>query len=236
MAARMLGSLLRPALAAAGAMGVLVISWAQAAVPAPASATPPGVGPKDKPVVVAQAPKAAKPAPAGPAWKELTPTQHEALKPLGASWAGLSEGHKRKWIALSQNYAKMAPSEQVKLHSRMTEWAALSPQQRTQARFNFAETKAFSPDEKKAKWEAYQALSPEEKKKLAAGAARKPVGAAPAVKPVAPQKLASTPKAPKGAERQSAKPLPKIATAPVHPPEQGGLLPTQAPAEAAPRQ
>lgn len=235
MTARTLAPLLRPALAATAAMGFLVISWAQAAVPAPASAAPPGVGPREKPVVIAQGPKAVKPTPVGPAWKELTPPQREALKPLGASWSGLSEGHKRKWIALSQNYGRMAPSEQVKLHSRMTEWAALSPQQRTQARFNFAETKALSPDEKKAKWEAYQALSPEEKQKLASGAARKPVGAAPAVKPVAPQKLAATPKAPKNADRQSAKPLPKIATAPIHP-EQGSLLPVQPPAEAVPRQ
>ena len=68
----------------------------------------------------------------------------------------------------------------------MTEWAALSPQQRTQARLNFAETKQLSPDDKKAKWEAYQALPPEEKRKLAAGAAKPPPTAA-AVKPVAPR-------------------------------------------------
>ena len=54
----------------------------------------------------------------------------------------------------------MSGAEQAKLHSRMTEWAALSPQQRTQARLNFAETKQLSPDDKKAKWEAYQALPP----------------------------------------------------------------------------
>ena len=68
----------------------------------------------------------------------------------------------------------MSGAEQAKLHSRMTEWAALSPQQRTQARLNFAETKQLSPDDKKAKWEAYQALPPEEKRKLAAGAAKPP--------------------------------------------------------------
>ena len=78
----------------------------------------------------------------------------------------------------------MPGAEQDKLHSRMTEWAALSPQQRTQARLNFAETKQLSPDDKKAKWEAYQALPPEEKRKLAAGAAKPPPTAA-AVKPVA---------------------------------------------------
>ncbi|MET0312009.1 MAG: DUF3106 domain-containing protein [Burkholderiaceae bacterium] len=215
--------LIKPLAAALGAMSVLASSWAQATVPAPASAAPPGIGAKEKPVVLAQAGKAAKPASAGAAWNELTPVQHEALKPLRPSWPSLSEAHKKKWIVLSQNYTKMAPSEQVKLHSRMSEWAALSPQQRTQARFSFAETKTLSPDEKKAKWEAYQALSPEERQKLAEGADRKPAGAAPAVKPVAPQKLASTPKAPK-TERPNAKALPKIATAPLHPvPVQPGV-------------
>ena len=48
----------------------------------------------------------------------------------------------------------------------MTEWAALSPQQRAQARLNFAEIKRLPADERKAKWEAYQALQPEEKRKL----------------------------------------------------------------------
>ena len=52
-----------------------------------------------------------------------------------------------------------------------------------------------SPEEKKAKWEAYQALSPEEKRKLADSATRKPPTTAAAVKPVNPQKLATLPKA-----------------------------------------
>jgi hypothetical protein len=77
----------------------------------------------------------------------------------------------------------------------MNEWVTLSPQQRAQARLNFARTKELSkqltPEEKKAKWQTYQALSPEEKQKLAAKASPKPVGAATAVKPVAPQKLAA---------------------------------------------
>lgn len=84
------------------------------------------------------------------------------------------------------------------MHSRMNEWVAMSPQDRAAARLNFAKTKELSkqltPDEKKAKWETYQALSPEEKAKLAAKASPKPTGAATAVKPVPTQKLAVTPK------------------------------------------
>ncbi|MBX9612029.1 MAG: DUF3106 domain-containing protein [Burkholderiales bacterium] len=128
-------------------------------------------------------------------WAELTPAQQQALRPLAANWGTLSEPHKKKWISLSQNYASMPPAEQARLHSRMTDWAALSPAQRAQARLNFAKAKAVSPDERKAQWQAYQALSPEERRKLATtGDSARPVGAATAVKPVAPQKLTPIPR------------------------------------------
>ena len=139
----------------------------------------------------APAPKTAKSA--GPAWAELSAAQQQSLRPLEARWASISEAQKRKWIALAQNYPKMPAAEQAKLHSRMTEWVALSPQQRTQARLNFADTRKIPVDDKKAKWEAYQSLSSEEKRRLAAKAAPKAPGAAAAVKPVPAQKLAKVP-------------------------------------------
>jgi len=175
--------------------------------------------------------KAAIPKPNGkaltrPLWSELPPAQQQALAPLAAKWDTVSEVQKRKWLALSQNFPKMSAPEQAKLHSRMSEWAALSPQQRTQARLNFGETKQISPDDKKAKWEAYQALSPEEKHKLAAGAAKPPATAA-AVKPVTPEKLATVPKA---ATRQESK-IPRIAAAP-NQVDRNTLLPQPVPARA----
>lgn len=129
-----------------------------------------------------------------PSWSQLTPAQQQALAPLSAKWDTVSETQKRKWLALSRNFPGMSGAEQDKLHSRMSEWAALSPQQRTQARLNFGQTQQLSPDDKKAKWEAYQALPLEEKRKLAARAAKPPATAA-AVKPVPPEKLAHGPKA-----------------------------------------
>lgn len=130
-----------------------------------------------------------------PTWSELSPAQRQALAPLAPTWERLSEPHKRKWTALAQNFHNLPPAEQSKLHSRMREWAALSPQQRTLARLNFGETQQVSSDEKKAKWEAYQALTPEQKRKLAAGAGPKPPTTAAAVKPVPADKLAPMPKA-----------------------------------------
>ena len=128
-----------------------------------------------------------------PLWSELTAEQQQALKPLSVHWNTLNVGQKRKWLALSRNYASMSAEDQSTLHSRMIEWAALSNQQRAQARLNFAEVKRISPDERKVKWEQYQALSEEEKRKLAERAPPKPRGAAIPVRPVSSQKLVPVP-------------------------------------------
>jgi Protein of unknown function (DUF3106) len=160
----------------------------------PSVAPPPAkAAPRPAPVRVAQAPKLE----AKPTWLELTASQQQSLAPLTGSWSTLSEAHKRKWLAVAQSFPKMPPGEQARLHTRMAEWAALTPQQRVQARQNYFETQALPGDDKKAKWEAYQALPAEEKKKLAAGAAAANPAAPPtaaAVQPVPQQKLARVPK------------------------------------------
>lgn len=170
----------------AGIMLASSSAWAQAVnaasgvVASPKAAMPAKTtAPKAKPV-------------AGARWVDLTPAQQKALSPLAASWNGLSEGHKRKWIVLAQNFTALSEGEKEKMHARMGEWAALSVQQRNQARQNFAATTRLGPDDKKAQWEAYQALSDEEKERLAARAYR-PRGAAPAIRPASDQKLAIVP-------------------------------------------
>ena len=156
--------------------------------------TPPVAAPKG----VASAARPVTAAISKPSWAELNPLQQQSLQPLTASWNGISESQKRKWLEVSKSYPNLPAADQAVMHSRMIEWVAMSPQQRAAARLNFAKTKELSkeltPDEKKAKWQTYQALSPEEKAKLAAKATPKPSGAATAVKPVEPQKLAVTPK------------------------------------------
>jgi hypothetical protein len=163
-----------------------------------------------------------------PAWQDLTPSQQLSLKPLAANWNNLGEAQKRKWIAIAASYPSLAASEQAKLHSRMTEWVSLSQQQRDQARLNFARTKQISPTQKAATWQAYQALSPEEKKKLAVSAIPKPSGAAAAAKPVPAQKLASVP-----VTRQTPKQGAKLAAAD-HDINRNTLLPRSQPAVEAP--
>ena len=153
-----------------------------------AGAQTPGAAP------ATQKPTTPKPASATkPNWSELTPAQQSALQPLQAAWSGISSGQKRKWIALAANYPSLSATERTVLHGRMTDWTALNPEQRNQARLNFAQTKDLSADEKKAQWQAYQALSPEQKQQLAADAPAKPGGATRVVTPVAPEKLATVP-------------------------------------------
>lgn len=180
-------------------VAVSAVATAQTATPAPAPAATPAK------TVVAQAF-------AGRSWNELSPAQREILQPLASAWPSLSQSHKRKWLEMARSYGSLPTDEQTKMQGRMREWVALSPQQRTQARLNFARTKELSKEltaeEKKAKWEAYQSLSTEEKQKLADKAPARPVGAAPASKPVSRQKLATIPSA---ADQAKAKAAPKIA-------------------------
>lgn len=131
----------------------------------------------------------------GPPWGQLDAEQKRALQPLAARWGLLSEIQKRRWLALAQSFAALPETEQTKLHNRMTEWASLSAQQRNQARLNFATANKLAPENKRAQWEAYQALSDEEKRRLAAHAAPRPKGAATALHPVPARKLVQVPAA-----------------------------------------
>jgi hypothetical protein len=121
----------------------------------------------DNPAAAVAPSASSKPAPVDTGWQNLTAQQKNALTPLAPHWSQISAAQKNKWLAISNNYDKLSTKEQVTLHERMADWAALSPQQRAQARLTFNETKNLGSDEKKTQWEAYQALSADEKKKLA---------------------------------------------------------------------
>jgi hypothetical protein len=155
----------------------------------------------------AVAAKTAPSLPGRPLWMDLTESQQQALSPLAQLWPTMTEPHKRKWLAISQNFGQLSADEQTTVQGRMREWAALSPQQRSAARLNYADAKQLLQEDKKAKWEAYQALSPEAKQKLAAQQQTQPVmGAAPAIKPVPSAKLTTPPVA------STNKALPRIAS------------------------
>lgn len=159
-------------------LGLIPSVWAEMA---------PDFGPASVPTIPASTPEQK------PLWKDLTPAQQQALKPLAAPWNNISEQQKRKWLALSVNFEKMSPTMQAVLQERMLDWGALSGVQRSQARLNFAEAKRLSPADKQAKWEAYQTLDPEEKAKLAKQVQKSLAGAATGAKLTPSQKLTSVP-------------------------------------------
>ena len=148
----------------------------------------------------------------GPKWGELNHTQQTILAPIEQSWSSLDENRKRKWLAIAKTFPGLSPQAQATAQERMKEWAALSPTQRSQARLNFAQTQQLNPDEKKAKWEAFQALNEEEKQKLAPAKSAIPKGAATAPKPIASDKLTTTPSPKEGQSK-----TPRIETSEVHP-------------------
>jgi Protein of unknown function (DUF3106) len=167
-----------PGLLACGLVVLASFAWAQKVQEPTAPLASASAGAAAKPGII----KVSK-----PEWKELSPGQQDALKPLGANWATLSSGQKQKWLELSKNFAALPATEQATLHTRMSSWATLSPQQRAQARLNFAEhqalTDGLTTEQRKAQWQAYQLLSPEEKKKLAASSQKPSIGTATATRP-----------------------------------------------------
>jgi hypothetical protein len=216
---------------AAPATLLAVIAVALAMAVASAAAQP---GRQAPAAAAAPAAKTPSNAPSKPTWHELTPRQQRALEPLAASWDELTEPHKRKWLAISRDYATLSPKEQEMMHSRMTEWSKLSNQQREQARLNFAAVKQLPLDERKAKWEAYQALSPEEKSKLAERAATvHSPGAAAGVRPSSVQKFAPVPAVALDGQHQPRIQLAPPTTAAAHLPASARAMPAEpVPAEA----
>jgi hypothetical protein len=175
---------------------LLALAWPLLLLTSPAQAEELQPSPSPQLVIKPAASPVPQPA-ASSGWHKLSQKQRLALAPLAATWDSLSPAHQRKWLEVSKNYPALGQSEQAKMHERMTEWAALKPQERAQARLNFGKTaeiaKELTPAEKLAKWQAYQALPPAQRQELSDKAKTRPLGAAPAVKPVPTQKLAVVP-------------------------------------------
>ena len=103
----------------------------------------------------------------GPAWPALMTAQRAALSPLAGVWPSMAAEQKHRWLVLADRYPALPASEQSRIQARMTEWAKLTPQQRGQMRVRFKEAQQLSPLERQARWDAYQALPPEQRKALA---------------------------------------------------------------------
>lgn len=104
-------------------------------------------------------------------WSSLTPSQQEALNTLEPDWGSLSIEQRLKWIQLSNKFERFSDADKERLKSRMSDWAKLSANDRRIARENFIKTQEIPNDKKAEAWEAYQQLTPQEKKQLSDEAA-----------------------------------------------------------------
>ena len=184
---------------------------AAASAAAPASAVPAA------PAAVPALPHAPKPLPAASLvgaqrWASLSPAQQAVLAPLAQEWDGLDAARKSKWLEIAARFHTLTPEQQARLRERMIEWTRMSPAERQQARVGFQSNPQLR-DEKlqseklQSKWEAYQALTPEERQALAQKGAEKaaqkhPAAKAEAEKPLSGAKSSAVP------QPQAAAPVP----------------------------
>lgn len=153
-------------------------SWALLAWHAPAAAQSAGTSPR--PVLGAQVVGIA------PTWQELDATQQRLLEPLAGEWNSLESTSRARWLELVSRHHSMPSEEQQRLEERIATWARLSPAERQQVRLSFQQARQLRPQDREAKWEAYQALTPERREELAGKAAQKRQPSAAAGKSAAP--------------------------------------------------
>lgn len=167
---------------------------------------------------------------ASPRWPELTNEQQQALTPLQKLWPEINQARKRKWLAVSSNFQDLPELEQQKLQDRMREWASMTEVERAQARLQYAHAQAIGVDERRQRWEAYLALSQEEREQLAQHRPRKPQGAAVALRPAPRSKIITPVQRTDTSTHQGFSAL-RIDTDQIHP---STLLPLNVPGHASP--
>jgi len=102
-----------------------------------------------------------------PAWETLTPAQKQVLAPLQRDWSSLDPSRREKWIEVAARYPTMSEDKRRRLQERMATWARMTPAERASARLQYQEIRQLPPEERQARWQAYQALSEEERRALA---------------------------------------------------------------------
>ena len=106
-------------------------------------------------------------------WESLKPAQQQTLAPLESDWDYMLPDSRKKWVQVANIYPKMSGQDQQRLQSRMASWSKLSQKERRLARENYLSSLKFPAEKKAEAWTAYQKLSDEQKKKLAATQSKK---------------------------------------------------------------
>ena len=105
-------------------------------------------------------------------WASLTAQQRRELQQLQKVWPALSADRQQKWLEVAARMPLMTNEERGRVRERMFDWAQMTPAQRGQARLQFQEVRQWPADDRQAKWEAYLALTDDERTALAGQASR----------------------------------------------------------------
>jgi hypothetical protein len=138
-------------------------------------------------------------------WEQLSTPQQRALAPLQPHWGRIDLERRQKWLELAARFPDMSAEERAKVQERMVAWAYLPPAERGRARQQFQQTRQLSVEERHAQWQAYQALSAEQRERWAREAQARGAGPSTAAPLREPRPLAHSFQQPG---------LPKIATTP----------------------
>lgn len=105
-------------------------------------------------------------------WASLSPQQKRDLQPLQKEWLSLTADRQQKWLEVAARMPFMSDDERARVRDRMFEWARMSPTQRGQARLQFQEVRQRPSEDRQAQWEAYLALTDDERTAWAGQARR----------------------------------------------------------------
>ena len=101
-------------------------------------------------------------------WDSLSAAQRSALAPMQQTWPTLNQQQQQQWLALARDFENKSPAERATLHEHMSEWVRMTPEQRERARAGFGQARSVSEQEKRARWQQYQTLPADERKRLGA--------------------------------------------------------------------
>lgn len=101
-----------------------------------------------------------------PPWTALTPAQKQALAPLQREWGSIDNNRKQKWLEVAARFPSLPADERSRIQARMSEWVQMTPAERGRARLQFQETRELGSEQRQARWQAYQSLSDDERRRL----------------------------------------------------------------------
>jgi len=116
------------------------------------------------------------------AWNKLSPAQRSVLIPLERDWGSIHPSQQQKWAELANRFPALPVDERGRVQQRIADWSRLTPQERASARLNFQEARQVSPQERQQQWDAYRALSADQRRALAERADKPRPAPTPAVR------------------------------------------------------